>query len=369
MTGSQNNCSKPKSETENAALDNAQVKSRTPTKKRIKKILLIISAVILGIAVALAAAFGILWANGRASLLGGSGKVNIPSSELDFAENDGSRVEYKGEVYTYNKNSINILFMGIDKSDASTDLGYGKNGQADSIMIINLDTASGKIKILPISRETVTDISIYSADGNYIGVKQAQLCTAYSYGASGKESCENARQAVSRLLYGIDIGSYIAIDMNGVEALGDVIGGVRLTPIETISGTEITEGKEAVLRGEQINQYLRLRNSDTEANYRRMLRQKHFISEFANQAGNQLLSDFSRLSSFYSTAAPYTVTDITLSEVTYLATCCLTGNIGSSIVYNSISGETAMGEQYMEFHADSTSLLEAVLNTFYLKEE
>lgn len=155
-----------------------------------------------------------------------------------------------------------------------------------------------------------------------------------------------------------------------MRALTDVVGGVRLTPNETLnssSGT-IYEGRETVLKGALVDTYLRSRGSDVEANNRRMQRQKQFVTAFASQAGNQVLSDFGKLTRFYNTAVPYTVTDVTLSELTYLASCCLTADVGNSIVYNSISGETVMGEKYVEFHADSQSVFEAVLKTFYTIE-
>lgn len=345
----------------------AAAKGSGPKMSKKKKAVIIIVSVLLSLSVLLAGTVGILWATGKASLLGYKVNVSIPDGDSADTEEDGSRVRYNGETYVYNKNAVNILFMGIDKNDVNDEKGYGKNGQADSIMVLNFDTKTGKIKILPISREIMTDVSMYSAEGNYIGVKRTQLCLAYAYGANGKESCENVRQAVSRLLYGVEIGSYIAIDMDGVTALADAIGGVRLTPIETMPESNIKEGVETFLKGKMINSYLRSRDQDEEANNRRMLRQKQFIGAFASQAGNQALSDIGKLASLYNKAAPYTVTDITLSEVTYIAGCCLTADMGNAIEYSSISGETHLGEEYMEFTADRTSLLEAILNTFYLK--
>lgn len=338
--------------------------------RKARRIILIVLGVILGILLLLAAAFAILWATGRSSLLGYQVNVSLPSELTESALEDGSRVQYQGQSYVYNKNAVNVLFMGIDKADIAVNEGYGANGQADCLLVLNFDTVTGAIKILPISREVMTDVNVYTADGNFAGVERMQLCLAYAYGATGKESCENVRQSVSRLLYGVQIGSYIAIDLDGVRALTDVVGGVRLTPNETLnssSGT-IYEGQETVLKGKLVDIYLRSRGSDVEANNRRMQRQKQFITAFASQAGNQVLSDFGKLARFYNTAVPYTVTDVTLSELTYLASCCLTADVGNSIVYNSISGEMVMGEKYVEFHADSQSVFEAVLDTFYTIE-
>lgn len=352
--------------------DIAQTETEPKKKRKFLKIILIILAVIFGLILALVITVAVLWYMGKSSLLGYKVDVSVPSELVDSALEDGSKVVYNGETYIYNKNAVNVLFMGIDKEDIENDEGYGANGQADCILVLNLDTQTGNIKILPISRDTMVDVNMYSSEGSYLGVENEQLCLAYAYGSNGKESCENVRRSVSRLLYGVEIGSYVAIDLEGVAALNDAIGGVRLTPIETVdTGSKensVYKGKEVVLKGKKVDAYIRWRGTDIEANSRRMQRQKHYITTFASQAGNQVMSDFTKLTTLYDKAKPYTVTDVTLSELTYIASCCLTSDVGNSIVYNGISGKSVLGEKHVEFYADQNSVFEAVLNTFYIKQ-
>lgn len=352
--------------------DIAQTETEPKKKRKFLKIILIILAVIFGLILALVITVAVLWYMGKSSLLGYKVDVSVPSELVDSAMEDGSKVVYNGETYIYNKNAVNVLFMGIDKEDIENDEGYGANGQADCILVLNLDTQTGNIKILPISRDTMVDVNMYSSEGSYLGVENEQLCLAYAYGSNGKESCENVRRSVSRLLYGVEIGSYVAIDLEGVAALNDAIGGVRLTPIETVdTGSKensVYKGKEVVLKGKKVDAYIRWRGTDIEANSRRMQRQKHYITTFASQAGNQVMSDFTKLTTLYDKAKPYTVTDVTLSELTYIASCCLTSDVGNSIVYNGISGKSVLGEKHVEFYADQNSVFEAVLNTFYIKQ-
>ncbi len=352
--------------------DIAQTETKPKKKRKFLKIILIILAVIFGLILALVITVAVLWYMGKSSLLGYKVDVSVPSELVDSALEDGSKVVYNGETYIYNKNAVNVLFMGIDKEDIENDEGYGANGQADCILVLNLDTQTGNIKILPISRDTMVDVNMYSSEGSYLGVENEQLCLAYAYGSNGKESCENVRRSVSRLLYGVEIGSYVAIDLEGVAALNDAIGGVRLTPIETVdTGSKensVYKGKEVVLKGKKVDAYIRWRGTDVEANSRRMQRQKHYITTFASQAGNQVMSDFTKLTTLYDKAKPYTVTDVTLSELTYIASCCLTSDVGNSIVYNGISGQSVLGEKHVEFYANQNSVFEAVLNTFYIKQ-
>ena len=80
-----------------------------------------------------------------------------------------------------------------------------------------------------------------------------------------------------------------------------------------------------------------------------------------------MVENFTRLVTYYQTAVPYITTDLSLAEITYLAKSCLTRNIGNSLKYLKIKGETVMGEKHAEFYADSDSVFEAVLDAFYIK--
>ena len=79
------------------------------------KIILIILAVIFGLILALVITVAVLWYMGKSSLLGYKVDVSVPSELVDSALEDGSKVVYNGETYIYNKNAVNVLFMGIDK--------------------------------------------------------------------------------------------------------------------------------------------------------------------------------------------------------------------------------------------------------------
>ncbi len=81
-------------------------------------------------------------------------------------------------------------------------------------------------------------------------------------------------------------------------------------------------------------------------------------------AAHCVRADFTRVPAYYNVASPYLVTNVGVSRLIYIATA-LVGAPSSGIEYLPISGETVMGEEYVEFHADKTSLYEAVLGAFY----
>lgn len=339
-----------------------------PALRRGLKIALIVLAVIAVALGAVAGGYAWLYYRGQQSLHT-SGTVSTPSHLVDDA--DGDLVTYKGTTYRYNENITAILVMGVDKESIQTDGQYGENGQADSLFLMAMDTKSGAVHIVPISREVMVDVDLYALDGTYSGVEKTQLCLAYAYAASGEEGCRNVARSVSRLLYGVPVEKYMAIDLAGLSALTDAIGGVPVVTLEDLEldGTVVSMGKSITLNGKQAMSYIRLRDQDTEANVRRMDRQKQFLSAFMGRAGQLLQENISRLPNLYNTAKPYIVSNVTLSELTYLATNTLPSGNWRRPAYHSIAGRSVLGEEHVEFYADSTSVYEAVLATFYTPVE
>ena len=339
-------------------------------KKKALKILLIIFLCLLVVFSALGGTFLVMRSIGRKQLMNGQGEIAIPEDLVDSFDDDGKTVSYNGEKYLLNEDIVSIVFMGVDKKDINQELGYGTNGQADAIFVACLDTKSGAVKIIPIPREFMVDVNLYSTSGKYVGVEREQLCLAYAYGGTPQESCNNVVLSVSRALYGMNMGSYVAIDLAGVGVLTDMVGGVTVTSPETISygKYKFTQGQSTTLKGGATEAFIRARTGTVEGSTLRLVRQKEFLNAFSSKAGNQVLSNITQLPKFYNTAKPYTASDITLSELTYLASCVLTTDIGNSLKYHMVGGNIGMGEKYVEFEPDPTALFEMVLEVFYKKQ-
>lgn len=332
------------------------------------RILLGVLGAVTAAAVALGAVYGVLYAMGRHSLTGRGSTLSAPESLIDDADDGLHRVTYQGVTYRFNPNVVSVLIMGLDKDDIGTADGYGQNGQADCLFVAAIDTASGATRIIPLSRESMVEVNVYGKGGGYAGVEKTQLCLAYAYGATGEESCENVVRSVRRLLYGVDINAYAAIDLEGLAALTDKAGGLTVTAPDTVNSPKlyVAKGQTVTLNGDKATTYIQYRDNDVNANNRRIQRQKQFLGAFIKKVKGQLAEDPTRLTGYWDTAAPYLVTDLTLSRLTYLVSCGLTA---ADPEYLSITGETVMGEKYVEFYPDTTSLYEAVLTAFYTPEE
>ena len=175
----------------------------------------------------------------------------------------GKEVTYQGEKYVYNEDLVSILFLGVDKKafEEGGTAGDGKAGQADALFLLVLDTKTGKSRLIAISRDTMTDVNVYSDLGNFIGTEKLQLCLAYTYGDGKEKSCENTVRAVSRLFYRMPVAAYAALDLDAIAVLTDAVGGVEVTVTKdlTIQDPSLKEGERKVLTGEQAQWYVRSR--------------------------------------------------------------------------------------------------------------
>ena len=334
-------------------------------KKR-TKIFIIILSVLLAVILALGSAYMVLFYLGKSQFHKEDTNISVDSAEVV----DDETVSINGKNYIRNENIITVLFMGMDKADVNTPRGYGTNGQADCIFLAAIDTSKRELTIIPISRETMVDVNVYTTEGAFGGTRQLQLCLAYAYGNSPQESSGNVMTSVRRLLYGINVSSYLTVDMKGIGVFSEMLGGIELDSIEDIiiGGNAVKTGQRLKLSGKSAFDYIHYRGDDIEANYRRMQRQKQFLTAMANKSGNMIMQNFSRLGSFYNDMSPYFNTNITLSQIAYLVSSCITLNMGDAMEYKIIDGTLNMGEEWVEFYPDEVSLLNVVLETFYIEK-
>lgn len=342
--------------------------------KKSKKIGLIIAGVlaflILGSVVTVLA---LRW-NGKRAMISHEQDTDIEVTVPENAtiQQDGTIVTYNGRQYLRNEDIVSILCMGIDRDNLDTEDGVtGTNGQADSVFVVALDTTDGTMKMLNISRDAMTDVDLYNVDNEYVKTTKMQLCLAYAYGDGKESSCENVKKSVSRLLYGMPIDAYAAIDLPAISVLNDAIGGVEVEVLEdlTISDPSLYVGNVVLLQGKQAETYVRSRqvegaDAPVDSNNDRMARQKQYLIGFIQKALAATKENLTVPLTLYQTASDYMVTDIGASEVTYLASLVLQGGFHADDMAN-IPGEVTLVDGHAQYHVDETALYETVLDVFY----
>ena len=331
-----------------------------------------LGTVLIAIVVIAAASFFILEYKGKRSLTASAiTDENITGAEDAQVGDGGKTVVYNGETYCYNDNISTILCIGVDREEYNDSGTYGEGGQADTLFLVAVDNESGKSTMIPISRNTMVTIDEYNEDGTYWRQNEIQIALAYTYGDGREKSCENVAQAVSRLMYGMPVNDYVALDLSAIASLNDAVGGVPVNVLEDMTEYDpvLIEGTQVTLKGQQAVSYVRSRkvegyDLEVDNNAARMERQKQYMSAFLKTMIRQTKEDLFVPLNLYNMAKEDMITSVTASEVMYYAQLIVNKGLDNSIV--SIPGKAKKGE-YTEVYVDDETLYQIILDTFYKK--
>ena len=328
-----------------------------PNKKSKKKLLIILS-VVLGVVLIAVSAFFITVRIGEMKLR----KNLVANEKIEETDDsvDDNAVYHNGKAYYYNENLINLLLIGVDRESDST----SKNGQADALYMVSVDTEVNKVKIMAISRNTLCQMNVYGSDGNPYGTENAQICLAYAYGSNNVNASENCAYAVSNLLFNIPINGYYTIYFDSLSKIVNMVGGVRVNVPADANDTQFAniKGTSAVLDGAQAISFLRMRN---DSNAPRVERHKEFISSFINSAKSAVKKDLSLPVKIANKLGSESVTNIDISGMLYLATEAL--NWKTEFI--NVSGEYGMENDLEVFTVDEEKLKDTVIDNFYIAEK
>lgn len=288
--------------------------------------------------------------------------TDIQTVDEAVAYDEGRTIEHDGHTYQLNENMVSICVIGYDQR--TSDAQAGRAGQADAVMVLALDTETGKTTAIGIPRDSMVEVGEYVGEA-FLGMDTMQLCLAFSYGDGGALSCQYTTTIAQRTLYNMPISYYFALDMNGVGALANAIGGVSLTPLQSIPNTNITEGQPTVLLGDNALKYVQWRDTDQlDSSLDRQSRQVQFVEAYVSQALSTAQGDVSVLLNLFNAAQDYSTTNLGSSEFSYLASCMLSNGITSLDVVT-LEGEMTEGGRYAEFYLDKDEVYQTVLDVYY----
>lgn len=272
-------------------------------------------------------------------------------------------------VYEYIDGILTFLVLGIDIDgpvERNKDLVSG--GQSDAIFLVVMNPDTKKISLIGVNRDTMVEILMVGLGANGENLTTtAEISVQHGFGDGLNQSCELTRDAVSRLFYNLPIHGYISFNMGGMAALNDAVGSVRLTVLEDM--TEINPawylGADVTLTGRDAYEYVHYRNVNVfESARNRLARQKQYLSVFAGTALAEIKKDITLPVSLYQAFKPYTVTDLELDEISYLASQLTSYKFDENAIYT-MEGTTVQGARFEEFYPDQKALQELILKIFY----
>ncbi|MBL4936360.1 LCP family protein [Clostridium sp. YIM B02515] len=238
-------------------------------------------------------------------------KITENPSELKIDEN-------KFNTPDKNENDfINVLLLGIDSRDTSTD-----PGRSDSMIIATIDKKHNKIKLTSLMRDTLVDTT---GHGPMEGLNQDRLNHTYAYGGALL-----TMQTINQN-FDMNLKNYVKVDFWGLEKIIDSIGGVTIdvrqeeiqyinsymsetSKIKKESFIPVKKTGMQKLNGRQAVAYSRIRYVGTD--YERTERQRKVLSEvFKSISQKNTLELYKAVD----TILPYVETSFTKAELLGLA--------------------------------------------------
>ena len=341
-------------------------------KSKVSKVLISILCVILALLVGIVSTFFIMREIGRKKMHNYDKiEINAPAKDesgraIDTIDATGRVIKYNGVSYAFNENVVSITFIGTDEG---TDRNEGKE-MGDAIYVLAVDAKTGSTKILGISRDTMSDVDVYSDEGKFIDTEKLQMTYAYSFKGTNVTGGQNTLTTISRLFYGLPINDYFAINLNALKTLNDSIGGVTLTSSMTFESPEdgrtILEGETVTLHGAEAEKYVRSRDTkELESNNDRMARQQEYIRAFIASIFPAAKKDISVVSNLYGAIKENSDSTLDITKLTYVASMALSHmKSASDIEYINLSGKIVEGKN-AEMYVSNEDAIKTMLDVFY----
>ena len=277
-------------------------------------------------------------------------------------------IVYDGKSYVYNDHLTNYLLLGVDTDGSIQEPREpGSAGQSDSVFLISYDRVKETTVGLAIPRDTITQIEKFTPGGESLGFYSDHLNLQYAYGDGKRKSCELTSAAVSRLLSGLPVGGYAAINLDSIPRLTQLLGGVEVTvPDDSLSGKnpDFVKGNKVVLDETNTETFVRSRDRQIEQSaITRMNRQKVFLEAFASKLAQEQKKDASTVTRLFETMKAEMVTNMSNDQFVDIAVAERSGGI------QTIPGETGHEEVYDVYRVDDAALYKMVLELFYTQTE
>lgn len=286
------------------------------------------------------------------------------STQTEPTETEQNDITYNGVTYTRRPQLETYLLMGIDvEGPAKGNKSYSGGGQADVQLLLVVDNTNQTWQVLQINRDSMVEVQVLGMTGEVLQTQTAQIATAHAYGDGTERSCRNAVAAVSNMLGGKTIDGYVALNMDAVAILNDMVGGVPVTITSDFTDIDpsLQEGETITLQGQQALAFVRSRKGvDDETNLSRMKRQRQYLAALEEKMAQQ---DEEFVIRAYDAVSDYMVTDMGSGTVAELGEKMKTYE---ELPFLTIAGESGTDEEgSATYTLDQDSLQQAIMSLFY----
>jgi len=315
------------------------------------------------LALFLAGALGLfLWEEGSFPAGGTAAPSQVP-------EDGGALLYYNGAWYAPRDDVETVLVLGLDRSEQEGISESGSYAQSDLILLLKIDRTNETYQAVQINRDTMAEIQDFDDYGRPSGAYTAQLALAYAHAQAYTNNDRTAGiaavNAVSKLMYGVEIDHYVTLTMDGLMALNDLVGGVTVEIRDDFSAVDPTlvQGETVTLLGEHALSYVRGRHDVGEGtNLERMGRQQEYLVGLQEKLSTLMTEDDGAIADTLMAVNKYMGSDCTVQQLSALMEDLQNFEMES---YMTLEGEAVETEMYVEFYPDEEALQRLVVEEFY----
>ena len=300
--------------------------------------------------------------------------TDIETTTYSKQNNKASTLHFDGKDYQLKENMEVILIMGIDDREDIGDSQFAiHNSQADVLYVYAVDHKNKTYQAIQLNRETMTGIQTYNADGTKDTIAEAQICLAHSYGKTEQGRCLNTVDAVSGLLFNMQVDHYISLDMRAISILNEQVGGVTVTVPAGLDSADpaFKEGAKVKLQGDQAEKFVRSRMSlANDTNEFRMERQQIFLNAWMEQANRKMEADSGFALGLVLSLSDYMTSDMSANRLSDLANQLREyKNLGTvKTIGETLLENEAKISAFREYYVDTDDLERKVIDLFYVEK-
>lgn len=285
-----------------------------------------------------------------------------PAQQVSKTDHDYHEIVKDGKTYEFNTDIISVLALGIDRSSDT------QQGQSDFISILLFDRGTKQINVLSISRDAMTPIVMYAADGSDLGWNEQHLALAYANGKDEQSGALNSSKAVSKMLNDVPIVYYATADLTSFAGFHEVVGDLQVeVPDDSLSYLHKgwDKGKVVTLTTQNVEQFLRSRDTEVSfSNDTRMKRQQVYMKAYVAKLKTLLETDYEATLKRMLKAYQSFSTNIALGDIESFAQMVLTYEFNDDNFF-SVKGNDQEGMFHDEFIIDRDALDQQILELFY----
>ena len=246
--------------------------------------------------------------------------------------------------YDFMRNRVNILMLGWDRSPEREVTGTSlyrdeeNNFRSDVLMLLAIDFDNNKADLISVPRDSLqplyTDENVLYCENSHWKIN-----AAFAKGGSagnGEIGFKYAMNTVSHV-FGIPIDYYAGVDMEGLKALVDAMGGIDYdVDLEIkLNGRVLNKGMQT-LTGQQVLDYCRARKGYGTDQTRNDRQQRMLFALFAQLKSRDQLKNVPKI---YLSMKDYVRTNLSVEQMAALASFAMNLDIDSSLNRHCIKGE------------------------------